>query len=182
MKGFPGLQAKDKALAAWPAALRLQQFGYGEISREVSVSIKVATAIVRAWENDGKVRAISDVRRGPGRKIFEVIAEQETRPAPDLRDGVDHMWLGMRKFKVFSPLDLAAHAALPITPDEARAYCRLLLVGGYLKVKQTAVPNLREAIYRLVNETGVGAPRERRVRCIVDPNLGRTTPLAEVGV
>ena len=180
MKNFNGPLTAVKAIAAWNAALRLQQFGYSNISREISVSVAFATEIVRGWESLGTVRVIVP-KSGSGRKIYEVVAPHEVVPVVVTGDGVDQMWTAMRKLTAFSAVDLAAHCAAPVSLEEARAYCRLLLTGGYLRVVQKAVPNRREAIYRLSNVTGVGAPRERRVRCIVDPNLGKTTPLAEAG-
>ena len=45
MKAFTSPQSLAKAEAAWAAAQRLQQFGYAEISRDVSASIELATHI-----------------------------------------------------------------------------------------------------------------------------------------
>ena len=42
---FTGPISEAKREAAWPAAVRLQQFGYGEISDAVTGSIKLATSI-----------------------------------------------------------------------------------------------------------------------------------------
>lgn len=174
--------AAAKTAAAWAAAQRLQQFGFGEICRDVSLSMRFVYQIVNEWERDGKVRMIGETPRQPSkRKIFEVIPHEELRVVTVLGDGFEQMWTAMRKMSAFSAVDLSAHCAAEVPLDEARAYCRLLLAGGYLRVVQKAVPNRREAIYRLANVTGVQAPRERRVRCIVDPNLGKTTPLAEAG-
>jgi hypothetical protein len=38
-----------------------------------------------------------------------------------------------------------------------------------------ALPGRREAIYRLVRDTGPRPPRERRVRAVWDENLGEYT-------
>ncbi len=182
MKAFTSPQSLAKAEAAWAAAQRLQQFGYAEISRDVSASTELATHIVRGWERDGKIRLISAVRRGgAARKVYEVVPDQEIKPAPVMGDGFDQMWTCMRKLSSFTAVDLSAHCAAAVAVEDARTYCRTLLAGGYLRVVQKAVPNRREAIYRLVNATGVKAPRARRVVCIVDANLGRITPLAEAG-
>ena len=173
---------RSKSDAAWTAAVRLQQFGYGEICRDVSISPRAAAEFVKSWEQDGKIRAIEATPLRPSaRKMFEVVPVHELRVVPDLGDGIDQMWTAMRKLVSFTGIDLSAYCAAPVPVEEARAYCRLLLAGGYLKVIQKAVPNRREAIYRLTNVTGVVAPRERRVRCIVDANLGRILPLSEGG-
>lgn len=165
--------------AAWTAALRLQQFGYAEIASEVSIDVKRATQIIRVWEGQGRLRVIRGGVNGRPRKIFEVIPEGEIRTPPAPGDAYDQMWTFMRKTGGFSPVDLASMCSVPVTVEEAAAYCRMLLTAGYLKVVQKAAPPHRAAIYRLINATGVRAPRARRVACIVDPNRGTTLPLSE---
>ena len=180
---FTGAESEAKRVAAWTAALRLQQFGYAEISDAVTASIALATNIVRRWEGEGKVRLISGERKGgSGRKFFEVVPEHEIRLAPVQGDAVEQMWTAMRKLQGFSPADLASHCAVPVSVEDAAAYCRLLLTTGYLRVTQKAKPPHKPAIYRLVNKTGVLAPRHRRVSCIVDPNRGTVLPIAEVSL
>lgn len=56
---------------------------------------------------------------------------------------------------------------------DARAYCSALLKSGHLKVVRKSVPGKREAMYRLIRNTGPQPPRERRVTGIWDENLGR---------
>ena len=50
MKAFTSQGSLAKAEAAWAAAQRLKQFGYAEISRDISASTELATHIVRGWE------------------------------------------------------------------------------------------------------------------------------------
>lgn len=181
--GFNGPISVAKREAAWPVALRLQQFGYAEISDAVTASIPLATNIVRGWEAAGQVRLISGIRTGgAGRKIYEVVPEHEIRLAPVQGDAFEQMWTAMRKLTGFSPIDLVVHSAAPISLEDAGAYCRLLLTTGYLRVTQKAKPPHKPAIYRLVNKTGVLAPRHRRVSCIIDPNRGTVLPIAEVSL
>jgi hypothetical protein len=173
-------ESQAKAEAAWLAALRLQQFVYANISYEVSTTVAHATHIVKGWEAAGKVRRIATPQYGRASKItFEVIPEGEIRVLPAPGDAYDQMWTSMRKIGGFSPVDLASMCSVPVTVEEAAAYCRMLLTAGYLKVVQKAAPPNRPAIYRLINATGVRAPRVRRVACIVDPNRGTTLPLSE---
>lgn len=180
MKTYSSPESEAKAAAAWTVARRLEQFGYGEISVEVSVSMQHATAIVRGWETAGRVRRISTP--AASRLQFEVIPEHELRLAPVQGDIWEQMWTVMRKLGAFSPTDVAAHCATPVSVETAAAYCRALLAGDYLRVVVKAVPRRKEAIYRLFTSTGVKAPRERRVRCIVDPNTGTIVPLTEGGL
>lgn len=178
-KSAAGLAILD---AAWASAIRLQQFGYAEIASTVSIEIKRVMQIVLAWEAEGKVRLIRGSNRGRPRKIFEVVPEGEVKAGPMIGDAVDQMWLTMRKFKSFGPVDLAAHCSVSVPIEDARTYCRTLLAAGYLRVVQKAVPGQKEAIYRLIRETGAKAPRKRRVTCILDDNLGTVVPMSEDGL
>lgn len=169
-----------KAEAAWRAAVRLQQFCYANISYEVMTSRSHAMHLVLEWEKAGKVRRL-DRLAGVRKKLhFEVIPEGEIRVAPMVGDIYEQMWTSMRKMAGFSPADLVATCSLPLTIEEASSYCRLLLTGNYLKVVQKAIPPHKAAIYRLINITGVRAPRARRLVCIVDPNVGTSAPISEV--
>jgi hypothetical protein len=183
MKTYASPESLAKAAAAWTAAQRLQQFGYGDISFEVTVSVGHATFIVKGWEKDGKVRRIAGPLRGKASKLrFEVVPEHEVGIAPVQGDAYEQMWTAMRKTGAFSPTDISSLCAVPVSVEDAAAYCRALLAGNYLRVVSKAVPGRKEAVYRLFNITGVKAPRERRVRCLVDPNIGKTVPLAEAGL
>ena len=178
-KGSPEYQ--QKAAIAWAAALRLQQFVYGNISFECGLSQTSTTELVDGWESEGKIRRIFAAKlRGRASKItFEVIPEGEVAIAPEIGDAVQQMWTSMRKIGSFTPFDLKATCSVPVTAEDAATYCRTLLNAGYLRVVQKAVPPSRPAVYRLINQTGIQAPRLRRVSCIVDPNLGTTKPLSE---
>jgi hypothetical protein len=182
MSRFASKTSVALAEAAWALALRLQQFGYADISSGVSVSMKFATHFVREWENLGKVRVIDKGGAIRGRKLYEVVPEQEQRPLPVIGDCYDQMWTVLRKFVSVSPVDLIAHCSVEVSIEDARSYCRMLLEAGYLRVVQQAVPGKKEAIYRLKNATGPKAPRKRRVTCVIDANLNTVTPLSEAGL
>ncbi|PKP71904.1 MAG: hypothetical protein CVT82_00440 [Alphaproteobacteria bacterium HGW-Alphaproteobacteria-4] len=159
--------------AAWAVALRLGTFGYAEISAELHVSMYQATEIVRAWEKDG---ACINIQRGVGRRnLYRVVAEfPRTREAGTGGSVPLNLWTSMRGLKSFTPTDLASHSStvsVPVRLEAAQGYCQALLKAGYLKVERTAVPGRREAIYRLIRNTGPRPPRERRVRALWDDNL-----------
>lgn len=175
-KAYSSPKSREKAEAAWIVALRLQQFGYADISSEVTIPIEFATHIVQAWNRDGRIRVITP-HAGSGRMLFEVVPAHELRVVAAQGDAHDQMWTAMRKLGSFSPVDIAAHCAAEIPLEDARAYCRMLLAADYMRVVSKAVPGKKEAIYRLFKVTGVKAPREKRIRCIVDENLGTATPL-----
>lgn len=169
------------AEAAWTTAVRLQQFGFAEIASAVHINDKRASQLVHTWEADGRVRFIRGGENGRPRKIYEVVPQDELKTGPVIGDAIDQMWTTMRKFSSFSPVDLKAHCAAPVTIEEARSYCRTLLAATYLRVIAKAVPGAKEAVYRLTNATGPRAPRKKRVVCIIDDNLGTTIPLTEDG-
>lgn len=163
--------------AAWPVALRLQQFGYKEIAAETGASLPLATGIVNHWVRLGRARLIEAARRGGrNRNFYEVIPDGEIAP-PLAGDAYQQMWTVMRKFGVFSPTDLVAHCAVPVDLKVAAGYCQTLLAAGYLRVTQKAKPPHKQATYRLTKQTGPHAPRARNVRCLIDTNTGSTQPL-----
>lgn len=173
-------QRLSVAEAAWAVALRLQSFGYAEISAEMKISMDWATTIVRAWVSEGSAFYVSGGERG-ARKMFRVdgdFVRQLNRSAED------NMWTAMRKLRSFTPSEIAAHATtaqLAVPVEDAAAYCRVLLATEYLAVSRRAAPAMkREAIYRLINVTGVMAPMPTRVRAIRDPNTGRVIVLGDM--
>jgi hypothetical protein len=155
---------------AWEFALRAEAFGYAEISAELMISMEAATALVRKWQDEGRVR----VQRGGGgssRKIFELTPEyrEPKGRGPQISQ---QLWNGMRGLKTFTPVDLASHCRedLRVVAQEASAYCQQLLRAGYLRVVRTAVPGKRDATYQLVRNSGPRAPREKRIVAVWDPN------------
>jgi hypothetical protein len=157
----------------WKIALRLRTFGYAEISAEAAISLKAATDIVRSWAQAGKC-GLFRPGNGAGRKLFRVSSELQRASDPAFAS-LRKIWTAMRGLKSFSPTDLSAHATvgdIEIRATETASYCQTLLWAGYLVVKRTAVPGQREAIYRLVRDTGPNPPRARRVRAVFDDNLG----------
>lgn len=164
--------------SCWATALRLGEFGYAEISAEKQIGMDTATEIVRGWQKAGRCELIQD-KHGM-RKLFRVVDAKQLQTAR--RGSVpQNIWTAMRGLKSFSPTDLAAHAttdAVEVTPEVARSYCQALLTAKYLKVERKAAPGRREAIYRLVRDTGPRPPRQRRVRAVWDDNLGEFTHVA----
>ncbi|RUS64901.1 hypothetical protein EGN72_02600 [Pseudorhodobacter sp. E13] len=166
--------------AAWAIALRLGEFGYSEIAVGLKVSHEQATRFVRGWLKEGAVEQLSE-GRGNNRCRFRAYADF-VRPEPlRQRTPAENMWTAMRRLRSFTPSDLSAHATtetVSVDQTHAGAYCRSLLSAGYLSVVRPASPSVnREAIYRLVNETGPQAPVTKRVAALVDPNSGETIVL-----
>ncbi|QFQ88240.1 hypothetical protein F8A10_12035 [Paracoccus kondratievae] len=90
--------------------------------------------------------------------------------------GVENMWRSMRGLVEFSPRDIAAHSTTPdalVSEPTAKSYCSMLLRCGYLRVLKKAEPIAgRQAIYRLIRNTGPRPPQVQRIKRIFDPNTG----------
>ena len=164
----------------WQLAQRQVSFGYGEVVAELSLSERLVREVLLGWVAEGRL-----TERGPGkrhRKMFEVTAAYR---APKDRAGMiaQQLWTAMRGLKTFDPIDLAAQCRedLSVSVAEASAYAQSMLRGGYLKVRRTASPGLREATYQLVRDTGPRPPRERRVTAVWDPNEANYAYVAGVG-
>lgn len=172
--------AEAKKAVAWSEAERRGQYTHADLATAAGVSDRWISIWSQTWEADGKVRCIEGAGPGRTRKRYEVIAQGEVAP-PMRGDATEQMWTVMRKSpQGFTPTDLVAQIAVETSIEDARAYCHSLLNGGYLRCVAKAVPKRREAVYRLVSVTGIKAPRLKRLRCIVDPNSGRITPMIEV--
>lgn len=86
------------------------------------------------------------------------------------------MWNSMRGLVEFSPRDISAHSTTPdvrVTEWTAKSYCSMLLRAGYLRVLKKAEPAAgRQAIYRLIRNSGPKPPQIQRIKQVFDPNTG----------
>lgn len=173
-------EMEAKRAVAWSEALRLGQFGYAELAIAAQTTERAVAFWARAWEAEGKIRCIAGHQARRVRKRFEITPQDEIHLV-QAGDAIDQMWTVMRKSpQGFTPVDLTAQVALPLSIEEARAYCHMLLTAGYLRCVQKAqVTRKREAIYRLITITGVKAPRVKRLRCLIDANTGAIRPMVE---
>ena len=142
-----------------------------------------AKRYLRLWLRDGRVRAS---RVGPSGKRFYRPAHLPPaglEPVSAEATPEGNMWRAMRSPALrhgFPPTDLACHAnagGVALTVEKARAYCRQLLGSGHLKVRQTAIPGRREALYQILEDTGPRPPKPVRVAGIHDPDTGQFTPV-----
>lgn len=155
--------------AAWAVAQRLGTFKLYQLSAEAGVSVSTTTRYLRQWARRGLV-----IREGTGRFItFSVVEGAPLLPPSREQSPERNMWTAMRLAGSFSPRELAAQATtdrLKVGEDEAVRFIRALLAAGYLRVVQTAIPNRRPAVYRLIRNTGPLPPRECRISAVWDPN------------
>lgn len=83
----------------------------------------------------------------------------------------EQLWRSMCILKEFSFEDLIQTATVAIPAETARAYCKVLLATGYLRVSRKAQPTKgRIARYRLVRNNGPRPPQVQRVKQVYDPN------------
>lgn len=83
----------------------------------------------------------------------------------------EQLWRGMYMLKTFTFQDLIETASIQIPEGTVKAYCKMLLATGYLKVVKKASPkDGRIAKYRLVRNDGPKPPQIQRVKQVYDPN------------
>jgi len=83
----------------------------------------------------------------------------------------EQLWRGMFMLKEFSFRDLIETASVEIPEETAKAYCKMLLATGYLRVLTKAAPHAgRIARYRLIRNNGPKPPQIQRVKRVFDPN------------
>lgn len=160
--------------AIWEEVKRMTEFRRADLVR-FGCSEQKAGDYIRRWLADHRIR-ISRMERTT--KVYAPV-DGTTVAAPNTGSPEGNMWFVMRRLNAFTPLDLAAHANtddVTVTLQAARDYCRLLMTAGYLRVLERAKPGVREAVYKLINETGPKPPRSSRMRGVLDPNEGRFIP------
>lgn len=165
--------------SAWAKAQKMERFGYQDISAAMGINVEQATRIVRSWIKERAVEQLHAGQAGAGRSLWRCVPDFVRIEPLRIRTPEENMWLAMRKLNNgFTATDIASHATtetVAVTSEVAAEYCRALLAAEYLAVARRAAPALkREAIYRLVSVTGVQAPVIKRVRALVDPNIGAT--------
>lgn len=172
---LPYNRGETIAEAAFAYAATLDEFGYAEISIKIGVTEDHVRKIVRKWK---AADLLDEVRSGHGlRSAWKVKTGAKFALAAKARSPEQNMWTAMRQLKSFTPRDLAAHATTDETPvplEAAQEYCRSLMGAEYLAVVRKAVPGKTEPIYRLTKNTGPRAPREKRVRAVIDANTEET--------
>lgn len=145
-------------------------------------SLILGNYVERIEPEDGAIREDAAIK-------FRIIPDPAPYHAPRLnRDGqpvtqgggVENMWRTMRMIGQFSPRDIAAHATtdiVSVTDTTAKAYCTKLLKAGFLKVVSKAKPPTKQAVYRLIRNTGPKPPMIQRTQQVFDPNTQKAYPV-----
>lgn len=165
--------------AIWHA-IRLtagRPFTAGEIAAAASANDKTARDYFKGLQAAGYLSQLPAVEGLPTRWT---LIKDTGHEAPRVRaDGspvsqgaaTEQLWRGMYMLKDFSFLDLVETASIPISPETAKSYCRMLLATGYLRVLTKADPvKGRVARYRLLRNNGPKPPQIQRVKQVYDPN------------
>lgn len=167
---------KSNHATCWKAACELEKFTYRQLAETSKCAYNRVTKLVREWESKGAVKAVGTEKNclqylviNP--QAFDNLIKPSLKTRRQTPEG--NMWTAMRGLTTFEPRDIAIHANtddINVSDDQARAYCRALLRFGYLKVVRKAIPGRREAIYRLIRNTGPRPPKTKRVTGLLDPN------------
>jgi hypothetical protein len=171
--------------AIWATAMRLGTFSYASLAAEAHTTIERATKLVKDWRQADAVVPAGQGDRG--RLLFRLQTADMPVPkaprTPPVGTPQGNMWRAMQMLASFSPTDVAAHSHVPeagvaVSHEDATAYCQALCRADYLRVVRKAIPGKREAIYRLIRNTGPRPPVMRRIRALIDQNEGRIVHVA----
>lgn len=145
-------------------------------------SLTLADYVERIEPGEGATREEAAIR-------FRIIVDPVPFHAPRLNSkgqpvtqgsGVENMWRTMRMLGQFSPRDLAAHATtdlVNVNETTAKSYCTALLKAKFLKVISKARPPHKQAVYRLIKNTGPNPPMIQRTKQVFDPNTKTAYPV-----
>lgn len=161
--------------AAFAFAAAQESFTAAALALKIGCSEDLARNIVRVWRDADQLEELKSGHRI--RTVWRVKPSARFALAAKARTPEQNMWTAMRQLKGFTARDLAAHAATedaPVSLEVAQDYCRALLGARFLSVTRKAVPGKTQASYRLIRDTGPHAPREKRVRAVIDANTEET--------
>lgn len=171
-----GQQAIWEAIRAHPESFTITElWGVIDMHRQ---SIK---NYVHRLVKGGYVAQQDDFATSYAYRLVRDAGQHAPRVTPDGKDVIQgsanqNMWRAMRSLSQFSPLDIQAHAnteAIQVSLKTAKGYCAALLKAGYLRVMRKAEMGQRQAVYKLIRNTGPKAPQIQRVKQVFDPNLGQ---------
>ncbi|MBN8294708.1 hypothetical protein JI664_22245 [Rhodobacter sp. NTK016B] len=152
-------------------------FAVSEIALAAKANDKTVRDYCKGLEAAGYLSRLPDEEGVPVRwTLTRDVGHEAPRVRPDgtaVRQGstTEQLWRGMYMLKDFTFRDLIETASIQISEDTARAYCKMLLSTGYLRVLQKADPvKGRIARYRLLRNNGPKPPQIQRVKQVFDPN------------
>lgn len=173
-----GAQKPQGQDGVWAQIRKLGEFSVPEIVAATDINRKTVTDCIKRLEAGGIVERLSGEDRPARFRLLRDAGVHIPRFRPDgtavlQGSGTENMWRSMRMMQTFSPRDIAAHSTteiVQVSEGSAMAYCKLLLATGYLRVVRKAVPGKRQAVYRLVRNSGPLPPMIQRVKQVFDQN------------
>lgn len=152
-------------------------FSVSEIAGSTGANTKTARDYCNGLTAAGYLKADPPSAGQPARwRLVRDIGHEAPRVR---RDGTpvtqgnvnEQLWRGMYILKEFTYLDLIETASVEIPVETAKAYCKMLLATGYLRVLRKADPAKNcVARYRLIRNNGPKPPQVQRVKRVYDPN------------
>lgn len=179
-----GRQAADKANpgrdAIW-AAIResIDPFSVADLVVSTGANDKTARDYLKGLTRAGYVQNLP-APHGQVAKwaLINDTGHEAPRVRPDgspVTQGVvtEQLWRGMFMLVEFTFRDLIETSSIDIPEETAKAYCKMLLSTGFLRVLRKADPTKsRIARYRLIRNNGPKPPQIQRVKRVFDPNSG----------
>jgi hypothetical protein len=167
----------DLRQAVWDALRPKVRFTTRDLA-ETGASRMAIHNWLTSWEEDGWVRRVGQDGQHVVYAATTVQAEAPPARAPAGAAPAkgplgQHLWTAARMLRIFTLVELAAHAATegePTRESDARSFVSLLTRAGY--ARKMRVTSGRPARYRLIRDTGPRPPVEKRVRATWDANLG----------
>ena len=181
---MPVDQAPPRRDAIWTAIRKVggngAPFTSAEIAALAAANGKTVRDYLKGLTAAGYLAICTEEASEPGSVARWRLVRDIGHEAPRIRsDGsavtqglvTEQMWRGMYILKEFTYLDLIETASVEIPVETARAYCKMLLATGYLRVVRKAEPTSgRIARYRLIRNNGPKPPQIQRVKSVFDPN------------
>lgn len=170
---------EEQERRAWAIAASLATFTAYQLAAQSHVRLEIVRPLIRAWKREGIVSLQAVGRRRRHVYAFVAAPRAIARPAGS---AAENMWRTVRKLQRFTPADVQMHSstgAAPVSEEDARRFCALLLRAGYVRVLRKAALGRHPAMYLLVRDTGPKPPEERRVRAVWDPNERAWTHVPE---
>lgn len=159
--------------AAWHKASKLPLIHRTYLVKE-GVCESMTAQFLKRWLQKGWI--VEAEKRGHQRYYtLPERRDENMRVGGECKTTEDAMWIVMLRYRTFTLTDLTSIGSVgefEITIHQARQYVKDLMAGGYVVVRQAAVPRKSQAIYHVINRTGERAPKPMRLRGLYDPNEG----------
>jgi Mn-dependent DtxR family transcriptional regulator len=172
----------------WVQIRKLQIFTTQEIKEATKIDGKTISDYIKRLEAGGFVEEHVTFEESQRYHLVRDAGVHAPRLKPNGEAvtqgmGNTNMWRSMRMLKTFTTRDLATHSTtelVEVKEKTVKAYVRMLLKAGYLRVERKAVISKHQAVYKFVRNTGPQPPQIQNVKQVFDPNIQEVTYYPEV--